>query len=127
MSKKPDTRTTAQRQKAVRQEALREQLAAQGHVQHVVDIIEKIQDVDGENANMESQEFQRLSKAAELRLKLIAKYAPDLKAVEVEDSRNPLEEMTDDERYTEFQRLVEAAQAETNRVTGSGEAGSRKH
>lgn len=120
----PDYRTKAQRNKAIRQEALREQLASQGHVQHVVEIIEKLQDVA---TPIDRDEVARLSKAADLRLRLIAKYVPDLKAVEIEDNRNPLEEMTDAERYAEFQRILEAVKGSADRVDPSGEAGSRKH
>ena len=67
------------RNKAVRQEALREQLQAQGHVQYIVENITKIEDL---TADIDHNEAQRLKAATELRLKLVNKYLPDLKAVE---------------------------------------------
>ena len=69
----------ANENKRVRQEALREQLANKGLVQHVLEISEKIADLDTE---LESANVHRLKTAAELQLKLINKYLPDLKATE---------------------------------------------
>ncbi len=71
--------TRAHKNRALRQEALREQLAAQGHVQHLIESIEKIDDL-GEG---DSFELQKLKTAAELRLKVINKYLPDLKSTEL--------------------------------------------
>ena len=73
--------TTAQTNKRIRQEALREQLSKQAHVQHVIDISEKLQSLDKE---LEQTEITRLKYAADLKLKLINKYLPDLKAMEIE-------------------------------------------
>lgn len=70
----------AQENKAIRQKALREQLAAQGHHQHVNDIIDKLQDLDSE---LDANQVTRLKAAADLKMKLIAKYLGDMKAVEV--------------------------------------------
>jgi hypothetical protein len=69
----------AQENKAIRQKALREQLAAQGHVQHVVEMIDKIADLD---AVFEIGDISRLKTACELKLKLINKYLPDTKQIE---------------------------------------------
>ena len=69
----------ANQNKAIRQEALREQLAAQGHVQHVSEIAHKLNDLDAE---IDSLQVQRLKAAAEIKLKLIDKYLPSLKSVE---------------------------------------------
>ena len=44
--------TAAAKNKRIRQEALREQLQAQGHVQHVVDILDKLR-----NEKQEIEEF----------------------------------------------------------------------
>lgn len=94
------TKTRAQLNRGIRQEALRDQLSAQGHVQHVVDCITKIQDVD---TDMDVLKYQRLKTSAELRLKLINKYLADLKAVEVTGgldvihSDKPINKMTDEE------------------------------
>ena len=66
--------------KEIRREALREQLSAQGHVQHVVVCIEKLQDL---NEPLEALEVTRLDKAISHRLSLIKKYLPDVKLVEL--------------------------------------------
>ena len=64
--------------RAIRQEALREQLSKQKHIEQVVDIATKLGDVDNE-----LDPASRLKAAADLRLKLISKYLGDVKAVEV--------------------------------------------
>jgi len=72
--------------KRIRQEALRDQLSNQGHLQKVIDNIEVIEDLDGkikkENSELDAQKLQRLKTATDARLKLINKYLPDLKATE---------------------------------------------
>lgn len=75
-------KTRAQLNRAVRQEALREQLAAQGHVQHVIDNLEEMQKLDG---TQETDKFNidKLKIINEQKMKLISKYLPDLKAVEL--------------------------------------------
>jgi len=73
----------AEANKAIRQEALREQLSAQGHVQHVIENIEKFEDLANE---LDNNSIQRLKAANEHRLKLINKYLPDLKATELTGS-----------------------------------------
>jgi len=72
--------TVAQRNRAVRQEALREQLQAQGHLQHVIDLLDKISNLDDK---LDSAEIQRLKITVDTKLKLIGKYLPDLKATEI--------------------------------------------
>ena len=86
--------TLAQKNKAARQDSLRELLSKQKHVEQVVKNIKKIEDLaikrgeDGEVDYKEYQysqyEVQRLAKATELRLKLVNKYLPDLKAIDIE-------------------------------------------
>ena len=66
--------------RAIRQEALRDQLASQGHVQHAVDLIEKFKDSD---TKLESDMIQRYRIALDGHLALIKKYLPDLKAMEL--------------------------------------------
>ena len=70
----------AQANREIRREALREQLSNQKHVEHVVDCIEKLQDL---NNNLEPTEVQRLDKAINHRLSLIKKYLPDVKQTEL--------------------------------------------
>lgn len=75
-------KTRAQANRAVRQEALRDQLASQGHVQHVVENIVKIEDLNPSSETFVN-ELNQLKTANDQRLKLIAKYIPDLKAAEI--------------------------------------------
>jgi len=74
------TATAATRNRAVRQEALREQLSAQGHVQHVIDIAEKLSNLD---EVLDNSDVQRLKAAADIKKGLINKYLPDLKSTEL--------------------------------------------
>ena len=71
--------TTAAKNKKIRQEALREQLANKGLVQHVIDIANKLSD---QHLELESSHIQALRASADIRMKLINKYLPDLKAIE---------------------------------------------
>lgn len=73
--------TRGQQNKRVRQDKLREQLAAQGHVQHVIDIASKLSKLDKE---LDSLQIQRLKAAADIKRGLINKYLPDLKSTQVE-------------------------------------------
>lgn len=80
--------TRAQQNRAIRQEALREQLAKQKHVEHVIELIKKMESPD---SKVEGAEYQRLKLAIETRLALIKKYLPDLKQTElVGDGGEPL-------------------------------------
>ena len=72
--------SVATKQRKYRQEALRDLLSTQGHLQHVVDIAEKFRDTA---ISLDPQEMQGLKLAADIHLKLINKYLPDLKATEV--------------------------------------------
>ena len=66
--------------KAVRQEALREQLSKQKHVEQV---IVNINDLENLGRELTNGEINRLKIAIEARQRLISKYLPDLKAVEI--------------------------------------------
>lgn len=70
----------ATKNRQVRQEALRDQLSAQGHVQHVVDIAKQF---TTRGKEMEQAEIATKKHAADIHLKLISKYLPDLKSVEM--------------------------------------------
>jgi hypothetical protein len=70
-------RSRADENRKIRQEALREQLANQGHVQHAVDLIDKIESAE------DSFEVQKYKAAFDSRMRLVAKYVPDLKASEI--------------------------------------------
>ena len=75
-----DSRNAATRNRQIRQEALRDQLQSQGHVQHVIDIIGKLAT---ESVDLDRDMVNRYKIVLETKLKLINKYLPDLKAVEV--------------------------------------------
>lgn len=80
--------TRANSNRRIRQEALREQLSNGGHVQHVIEIANKLTDPD---IVLESTDIQRLKAGADIKIKLIGKYLPDLKATEhSNDPDNPL-------------------------------------
>ena len=81
--------TDAARNRKVRQEALRDQLAEQCRVQHILDNIDKIEDLTND---LESGDIFRLKTANEQRIKLLAKYLPDLKTMELTgDPDSPIE------------------------------------
>lgn len=75
-------KTNKQNIRAVRQEELRAKLAAQGHLQHVIKNVKKI-----EKLNVRSKTFKnsldKLTAATNIQLRLINKYLPDLKSTEV--------------------------------------------
>jgi hypothetical protein len=81
--------TRAQQNRKIRQDALREQLAAKGLVQHVLEISNKLQEPE---VPLEPNDIQRLRAAADIKLKLIDKYLPSLKGVELsQDPDNPID------------------------------------
>ena len=71
--------TAANKNRAIRQEALREQLSNQGHVQHIVEMLNEIQDLQ---RDLDANDLARYKVAIDTKLKLIGKYLPDLKSVE---------------------------------------------
>jgi len=95
----------ANENRRIRQEALREQLEQQGHHQHIIDLLEKLQDLDEE---LEATQIQRLKIVIESKFKMLAKYIPDLKQQEID--------MVMDGRITldrQVQRLDGSTDAET--------------
>lgn len=70
----------AEENRAIRQEALRESLSAGGHIQHVLDIC---QDLDDLTIDMDGVAVQRKRAVIDTKLKLIGKYLPDTKSVEL--------------------------------------------
>lgn len=91
-------KTRAALNKAVRQEALRDQLEAQGHVQHVTDILNDLRSPVYKKNEVEIAyepiDIQRLKVVVDTKLKLINKYLPDQKEVLttlVGDDENPLQ------------------------------------
>ena len=83
----PDTRTRAQQNRAIRQEELRQKLAAGGHLELAIELADKLSNV---NDNKEL-DVPRAKAAFDARMKLINKYMPELKATELStDGENPL-------------------------------------
>ena len=70
----------ANQNRAIRQEALRESLEAGGHIQHVLDICG---DLDDLSLEMDAIAVQRKRAVIDTKLKLIGKYLPDTKSVEL--------------------------------------------
>jgi len=75
-----DTATSKDRNRRIRQDALREQLSQGKHVEHIVEIAQKL---SNEHIELDPTMVSRLKAAADIKCKLINKYLPDLKAVEV--------------------------------------------
>lgn len=80
--------SAADRNRKIRQEALREQLSNQKLVEQVVDIAKKIGDLSYE---LEKDKIDRLKIAADINMKLVSKYLPDLKQTElIGDQEQPI-------------------------------------
>ena len=73
-------KTRAQQNRAIRQESLRELLASQGHLQHVIDLCCKLAELD---TILEPSDINRLKIVIDTKLALIKKYLPDLKSTEI--------------------------------------------
>jgi hypothetical protein len=67
--------------KALRQEALREQLASKGLLQKVIEDAAFVRDLSIE---LDPLQVQRIKVAIDTRLALVKKYMPDLKSIEVQ-------------------------------------------
>ena len=108
-------KTRAQQNRGIRQEAIREQLAAGGHIQHVIDISNKLQQLKEE---LDSSEVTRLKAAADIKLKLIDKYLASLQSVEskVTTTNKAPKEMTDAELD---ERIAAASAGEETEKTGA--------
>lgn len=70
----------ADRNRAMRKDALREKLSNGKHLQHVVDMAEKIADL---GQPLDNDQLQRLKVAIDTKLRLINKYLPDVKSIEL--------------------------------------------
>lgn len=73
------TAIRAAKNKAIRQENTREMLANKGLIQQVIVITDKLEDG---NEDIDSTMTQRLRAAADLKMRLVDKYLPSLKAIE---------------------------------------------
>jgi hypothetical protein len=74
--------TRANKNRAIRQEALREQLANQGHLQHVIDLAKKIEE-QAEALTLDNTQLQAYKVVIDTKLKLVDKYLPSLKSTEL--------------------------------------------
>lgn len=72
--------TAANKNRKIRQDALREQLSKQKHVEKVIEIAKKLNE---QAASLESTHIQSLRASADLHMRLVNKYLPDLKATEL--------------------------------------------
>jgi hypothetical protein len=73
--------------KRIRQESLREYLSERGSVQHLLDLIEKVEHLDPKHPDFE-KDLAKFDKAISQRQKLLSKYMPDLKATEMQIEAN---------------------------------------
>lgn len=73
----------ANQNKAVRQQALREQLSSQGHVQHVLDICNELNSLE---QDLDPTQVNRKKIVIDTKLRLINKYLPDVKSVEIKNA-----------------------------------------
>ena len=86
---------SANKSRAVRQEALREKLEAGGHIQHVLEICTELNDLAIE---MDATMVQRKRAVIDTKLKLISKYLPDTKSVELSNKEG--ESFKTDNKWT---------------------------
>lgn len=86
----------AQANRAIRADALREQLSNGGHAQHVLEITEKLTDLTNELTPIE---VTRLKAAADLKMKIVDKYLPSPQTIDtrVETVDKQESNLTDDE------------------------------
>lgn len=70
----------AAKNRAVRREELRAYLAERGKLSYILDNVEKIEQLD---QDLTQEEVSRLKVATDIRVKLLSKYLPDLKSVEM--------------------------------------------
>lgn len=93
----------AEANKAIRQEALRQQLAGQGHIQYVVENINKIEALDPTGGNETALELNIIKTANEQRMKLVNKYLPDLKSTEITGEGGGAININDMSKWSESQ------------------------
>ena len=90
----------AYRNKAIRQEAMREQLANYAHLKHIYDCTVALS-----QPGLGRDEVQRLKAKADIHLRLLDKYLPSLKAIEVSESVD-LGDITDAELDAAIRQLA---------------------
>jgi hypothetical protein len=73
-------KTRAQLNRAARQAEMRNKIEASGYESHVANVVKKLLDPEQE---YDSIEVQRMKSAADLSIKMMAKFMPDLKSTEI--------------------------------------------
>lgn len=101
-----DRATTIARQKRVRQEALREQLAAGKHVEGVLELLDKIGD---EEEEVPAPMLERYKVVLTHKMKLINKYLPDVKQVEITEGVST-DDLSDEELEAAIRALEQGAE-----------------
>lgn len=101
-------KTRAQENRAIRQEALREQLSKQKHLEQVVEITKKLDEPTNGETTLDDMDLKRLRLKADIHLSLIKKYIPDLKQ---------------SEQHNTYEEPVDASEEPLNRDEWSKEFG----
>lgn len=101
----------ADKNRTIRQEALREQLQANQLITQTLDRVKKLDGLD-----LEPNQIAAIKAANDASLRLLAKVLPDLKAVEI--SQDPDNPVFSDERALDsaLGRLIEAVSSAESRV-----------
>lgn len=73
----------AQANRRMRQESLREYLQERGSLQHLFDLIEKVEALDPNSSSFD-KDLAKLKVSMDNRQKLLGKYLPELKATEID-------------------------------------------
>jgi hypothetical protein len=73
----------AQANRRMRQESLREYLQERGSLQHLFDLIEKVESLDPHSDSFD-KDLAKLKVSMDNRQKLLGKYLPELKATEID-------------------------------------------
>lgn len=92
MAKSPtDGLSAADRNRRIRQDALREQLSNKGLLQQVIEISDKLADLTN-HPDIPIEHVNRYKIAMDVKLKMVNKYLPDLKQTElIGDPDQPIE------------------------------------
>ena len=99
--------TRAAQNRKLRQEALREQLSKQKLVEQVIETAKKLQE---QGEVLEGTHIQALKASAEIRMKLINKYLPDLKSQEIEHTGSiGYEDWTEEDLKSQIQNIIKDA------------------
>lgn len=112
-------KTRAQKNREIRQEAIRQQLATYGLIQQVVEIADKLANPTEETT---STIVSSLKSSADLKMKLVDKYLPSLQSVEsvVETVNSDPSNLTDDQ-------LADIATGSSTRASEQTESAESVH